>query len=90
MIKTGIEVGDVLKFGELSHIKLDSGHGTSLRAISHGEEQEYVLLTEPNAPEKDELDLHDDSVVLGFVSGQGVMSETLWYGIPRSVYGGDE
>ena len=89
ILSRGIEVGQTIEFGELSHIKLNSGHGTSLRAISRGEESEYVLLKETNAVEQEELDFYDGAVILGFTSGQGINGPTCWYCIPKTEYGGD-
>lgn len=91
-IDTGIDVGDTIVLGEsLSHVDVDTnGYGVSLEALSEGEESEYVVLKETNVQHKDEIDLHPQSRILGFVNGSGVMEDSLIYCVPKSVYGGSE
>ena len=86
-LKQSLEVGDVLKLGELTNVKIGSStQGVSLEAISQGEESEYVVLKTSDLQRGEEVDVHPDVEVLGLSDGQGIAGQSLWYVIPKEVY----
>jgi len=87
-LKQGIDVGKKIELGQLSHVELNSSNGgVMIEAISRGDEDTYVILKESGLDRGESIDLHEDAKVLGVVSVNSFVGNSLYYCIPVEVYG---
>ena len=86
-LKQGIEVGQKIELGQLSHVELKSSSGgVAIEAISRGDEDEYVILKESGLDGGESVDLHEDAKILGVSSGNSFVGNSLYYCLPVEVY----